>query len=128
MAASRHRIVRLAGVVASFVTFGFGVSGCGGASPTSSDSLPADTGRNLRTVNYAAGNGQTERKTYACRSVKFGELFQRQRLPFALRSPFLMGAGEMEHEVSAIIRMTPNSVCQASRCQSTSTTPSSERE
>jgi hypothetical protein len=56
---SRHRIVRLAGVVALFVTFGFGISGCGGASPTvqtPSQLTPAGT---YALSITAAGNGQT---------------------------------------------------------------------
>ena len=56
---SRSRIVRLVSVVAVFVTFGFGISGCGGAGPsaqTNSHLTPAGT----YTLSItAAGNGQT---------------------------------------------------------------------
>jgi hypothetical protein len=56
---SRRRIARLAGVVALCVTFAFGISGCGGASPagqTPSQLTPAGT----YTLSItAAGNGQT---------------------------------------------------------------------
>lgn len=56
---SRSRIIRLVGVVAVFVTFGLGISGCGGAGPsaqTNSHLTPAGT----YTLSItAAGNGQT---------------------------------------------------------------------
>jgi hypothetical protein len=56
---SRHRVVRLAGVVVLFVTFGFGISGCGSASPTvQSPSQLTPAGTYTLSVT-ATGNGQT---------------------------------------------------------------------